>query len=302
MFACSAASGLDARWGKAMPEDPDSTYSWRKGIALISAIRPLNLIIVGAGVWLGAHLSGSAGAHPMLPWAVLSAVALAGAGNAHNDWMDADKDRVNRPDRALPSELIAPSTLLLVSGMVAAVGLASLLPLSGAHAVLFGLNSTALLLYNGWASRRPLIGNLLVAALVGSTILFGALATGINDRVVVAAAFAAAATLARELVKDVQDVEGDGKAGARTLAVVAGKTVANRCVNLVLLLLVPATLIPFILLDFGGTYLLGMSVTCALLVASAPGAQRSASQSSSLLKWAMVTGTLALLFTESPII
>lgn len=285
-----------------MPDDAEHSRSMQQGLTLLSVFRPLNLGITGAGVWLGTQLSSPAEPHPMLAWAILAAIALAGAGNAHNDWMDADKDRINRPGRAIPAGLITPSTLLIASGVAAALGLASLLFLTGAHALLFVVNGVVLVLYNGWGSRRPLIGNLLVAALVASTIIFGALGTGINERVIVAAAFAAAATLARELVKDVQDMEGDRAAGARTLAVLIGRAATERFVNLVLLILVPATLLPFILLDFGGTYLLGMAVTCCLLVASAPALAGTVTRSSSLLKWAMVAGTVALLFAESPII
>lgn len=275
---------------------------WHRISAWLRVVRPVNLAITAAGVWLGSTLSAPDDAGSMLPWAILSAVALTAAGNAHNDWSDADKDRVNRPDRPLPAGQLERSTLLFLAAGALISGLGALLFLTGAHAVLFGLNVLALLVYNAWGSRRPLIGNLLVAALVGSTLVFGALETVVNERVVVAAAFAAAATLARELVKDMQDLEGDRAAGARTLAVVAGPAVTRRLVNLVLLLLVPGTLIPFLLLDFGGTYLLGMGVTCVLLMAAMPRDADHAAGSSLLLKWAMVTGTIALLFAESPII
>ena len=262
----------------------------------------MNLVIVAASVWVGATLSATDGTGALPFWAALAAMALTAAGNAHNDWSDGDKDRINRPDRPLPSGTISRSSLMLLAGSLFAAGALALIPLSQAHAVLFGLNAASLVLYNMWGSRRPLVGNLLVALLVGSTLVFGGLESGINERVVVAAAFAAAATLAREMVKDVQDIEGDRAAGARTIAVAIGTTATFRLANLVLLLLVPATLLPFLFLDFGGTYLLGMSVTNALLLASSPGKAREAARSSRLLKWAMVTGTVAFLFAESRII
>ncbi len=262
-------------------------------------LRPVNLIITAAGVWLGATLSGSQGSDWMGLWAMVAAVALTAAGNAHNDWSDLDKDAVNRPDRPLPAGRISPTGLLVVSGGAFVAGLLALMPLSRVHAALFGMNAGILLLYNRWGSRRLLAGNVMVAALVGSTLFFGALASGITDRVVVAAAFAAAATLAREMIKDVQDLEGDRLAGARTLAVVAGPDVSSRLVNLVLFLLVSATPLPFLFLDFGGTYLLGMAITSVLLLrATLRGAP---ARSSLLLKWAMVTGTLALLFADIPV-
>ncbi len=269
---------------------------------MIYVLRPMNLIIVAAGVWVGATLSATDGTGALPFWATLSAMALTAAGNAHNDWSDGDKDGINRPDRPLPSGTISRSSLMLLAGGLFAAGLLALIPLSQSHAFLFGLNAAGLILYNAWGSRRPLVGNVLVAALVGSTIVFGALESGINERVVVAAAFAAAATLARELVKDVQDIDGDRAVGARTLAVAVGAPATLRLANLVLLLLVPATLLPFLFLDFGGTYLLGMGVTNALLLAGAPGKALEAARSSRLLKWAMVTGTVAFLFAESRII
>ena len=248
----------------------DVRNGMRRAASMVYALRPMNLVIVAASVWVGATLSATDGTGALPFWAALAAMALTAAGNAHNDWSDGDKDRINRPDRPLPSGTISRSSLMLLAGSLFAAGALALIPLSQAHAVLFGLNAAGLVLYNMWGSRRPLVGNLLVALLVGSTLVFGGLESGINERVVV--------------------------------AVTIGTTATFRLVNLVLLLLVPATLLPFLFLDFGGTYLLGMSVTNALLLASSPGKAREAARSSRLLKWAMVTGTVAFLFAESRII
>lgn len=285
-----------------MPDDLLLKPLIRRSTSLLKVVRPVNLLITAAGVWLGASLSDPENSRMLLPVAVVAAMALAAAGNAHNDLKDVDKDRLNRPDRPLPAGLIDRSTLLLLVALALTLGLTALLFLSAIHALVFGLNAAGLFIYNVWGSRQPLIGNLIVSVLVGSTLIFGALETGVNDRVAVAAAFAAAATLARELIKDVQDLQGDRVAGARTFAVLAGERLTGRFVNLVLALLVPGTLLPFILLDFGGTYLLGMGVTCSLLVAASPALSADTGRSSRLLKWAMVSGIVSLLFAESPII
>lgn len=269
--------------------------------AVFRLVRPINILIAGVGVWLGSQLADGSNSI-MLFWAVLAPMCLAAAGNAHNDWTDLDKDRINRPDRPLPSGALTPRTALGIAMGTFGVGVFSLLFLMPLHVGLFAGMSLALLLYNLRASRWPLIGNLLVAAVVGTSVLLGGVEAGLNERVWVAAGFAFLVTLARELVKDLEDIPGDRAAGARTLPLVSSPGIAVTTVNLILLLLVAATVFPFIFLDFGGSYLLGMGITCSLLLVAMGHTANDPARSSRLLKVAMIAGILALLVADSPVI
>ena len=59
--------------------------------------------MAGVGVWLGGYLSGLEGGEIRLLLASIAAALVCGAGNALNDYLDIEVDRVNHPGRVLPS-------------------------------------------------------------------------------------------------------------------------------------------------------------------------------------------------------
>ena len=77
--------------------------------ALFLLPRPLNGLITALSVGIGALTAAQAPAWSALLLAALSAALINGAGNAFNDLMDIDIDRINRPLRPLPAGCLSPS-------------------------------------------------------------------------------------------------------------------------------------------------------------------------------------------------
>jgi 4-hydroxybenzoate polyprenyltransferase len=206
-----------------------------------------NALIAGGGLWLGVACrqglsrnteGGLNLGFPTLPsvdslaqgpnwlgWvaASLGLLALAAAGNAENDVLDAEADRINRPDRPLPSDRISPQAALLWAALLYLIGI--LLPgvLSWSHAGLAMGMAALLWMYNRRWKRAPLAGNLCVSLLCALAVYFPEwpglpLYTGIP------VLFAFLTTLAREIAKDLQDRPGDKIAGYRTWPLVSGPT------------------------------------------------------------------------------
>ena len=92
------------------------------------------------------------------------------------------------------------------------------------------MNSAALLIvvlsiallyfYSARLKRTVLIGNLVIGLMTGMAFIYGGVVVGRMERAVVPAIFAFLVNLARELLKDVEDMEGDRK---RTCSYVAHK-------------------------------------------------------------------------------
>jgi geranylgeranylglycerol-phosphate geranylgeranyltransferase len=198
----------------------------------VRVLRPMNVLMMGAGVAVGgvlatggSALAGVAGGAVLL--AMASAASIGAAANAINDVFDLDIDRINRPDRPLPSgEVSVRAARTAWAGFSAlGVGLAALL--SVPH-LLVAVASVALLYgYSARLKRRPLVGNLAVAAVLGLAIPYGggAALLGASGRLgpaLLGGAFAFAVTLARELAKDIEDMAGDAADGAQTLPLRAG--------------------------------------------------------------------------------
>ena len=194
---------------------------------LVRLARPLNAVLAAVGVLAGMMLS--VGPMPGLrapAWiaAPLAALLITGFGNVLNDIRDHDVDRVGHPKRPLPSGAVRPRVAWRLAVALLSMGLAAAL-LAGLAAFLFALCVVALLfLYESRLKRLGLSGNVAVALLTASTFLFGAVAQG-NLRsarfAVVAAAMAFFANLAREVAKDIQDVDAD-RSVRRTLPMQLG--------------------------------------------------------------------------------
>lgn len=197
--------------------------------ALLELTRPTNLVLGAATVPLGATMVlGDDWTSEGLTATVLfasSVVAFMAAGNAMNDLRDVEVDKVAHPHRPLPSGRVTPHVaarftagLWFVSLLTMVLGtavLALFMPEAPMFApvIIWVLATVLMLAYDhGPALKdRGLIGNMAISVLVGAVVLFGASGGGAWSHPVAlaAATVAALVNLAREIVKDVHDLEGD---------------------------------------------------------------------------------------------
>ena len=118
-----------------------------------------------------------------------------------------------------------------------------------------------LALYNRWGKRWLLVGNLMVALAGGLPLIYAGIITGPTPKrwmvLWIGFALAAGFHLVREVLKDIQDVEGDSRAHVFTLPVVFGVRTAGRIAASVLLLVSILSVMPGILRWFNQIYLYG---------------------------------------------
>ena len=237
---------------------------------LLELLRPTNAVAAGLLTFIGAFVAGSLSAPVPLTFAVVATVLATGAGNAINDYFDREIDAINRPDRPIPRGDVTPRMALYFSLVLfaVAVGLTLLLPwLAIAIAV---INLIALISYTELFKGLPGVGNALVAYLTGSTFLFGGAAVGGDlSTVAVLFALAAGATMAREIVKDVEDLRGDSQEGLTTLPVAIGRRQSLYVATLFVVLAILASPLPYLDGTFGLPYLAVLApAVIGLLVAT----------------------------------
>lgn len=282
------------------PREPE----WRQRLGgLVRLVRPLNLLILAVAVGVGGLLAGGSTLHSesvtRLLMAALSAALIGGAANSINDYFDLDIDRLNRPNRPLPSARISPAIAKLVWVAGSGAGIALSLLLSLRHVVLATAVVVLLYVYAAYWKRQVLVGNVVIAFLTALALIYGAWAVGGAGPVLVAAVFAFLTTLVREVVKDIEDVRGDAEADARTVAVVWGPRRAATLASGVLALTVLLTPLPYLLLEYGGLYLFVVLGADVLMLYAAwclrrPQEARLAGRASTAMKGAMVFGIAAL--------
>ncbi len=191
--------------------------------ALIRITRPHNAIVAGLTALLGYLIATGTLTSPSLVLAVI-VVLITAAGNVINDVDNLEIDRINRPDRPIPSGEISLRVAKGYTAVLFVAGIA-LTTLTTSLCLLIALiNSVILVAYATRLKRIPVLGNVAVAYLTASIFLFGGAFAGIEGLVrnIPIAAITFLATIAREVLKDAEDVEGDAIGGARTLPMIIG--------------------------------------------------------------------------------
>ncbi|MFW6384955.1 MAG: geranylgeranylglycerol-phosphate geranylgeranyltransferase [Halodesulfurarchaeum sp.] len=223
----------------------------------VELARPLNAVVAGVLTFVGAFVAGGAFANPLPTGAAVGATVIAtAAGNAINDYFDREIDTINAPDRPLPRGAVSPRGVLVysIALFAIAVGLALLLPILAI--AIAAINLGALVAYTRVFKGLPGAGNAVVACLGGSTFLFGAAAVGNVWAGAVLFVLAALSTFAREVIKDVEDVEGDRSEGLETLPIAIGERPSLFVGAVVLAVAVIASPIPYVVRIFDLPYLL----------------------------------------------
>jgi geranylgeranylglycerol-phosphate geranylgeranyltransferase len=193
-------------------------------MAWLEILRPFNCVMAGLAAIIGLLLAGESD-FEAASLIFLAVFLVTGAGNAVNDYYDRKIDAINRPERPIPSKRISAtaafnySLALFAAGCLLA-GLVSQLCLA-----LAALNSVLLFIYARSLKTTPLAGNICVAFLTGSAFLFGGAAAGLTGLQANLVPFFLSflATMSREIMKDVEDMEGDRLGSARTLPILVGE-------------------------------------------------------------------------------
>lgn len=271
--------------------------------AMADLCRPRNCALTALSVWVGAVTSGLPHLTGQVLAAAMAAASIAAAGNGVNDVVDLDVDRINRPGRPLPSGRLTVTAAILISGLLAATGLALAFwvgPAPGAIAagVLIGL-----LLYSWRLKASGLPGNLAVGVLAAATFPFGAAAAaGGWGRWWIPAAFALLYHVAREVIKGVEDLEGDRGAGLRTLALARGPLAASRVAAGLLAIVALAAPLPGLLGVYGAAYLAPVAILVLFLCLLAPrlwrGVEPGTTDTGRWLLLGMVLGLAAVVAGE----
>ncbi|HSR18454.1 MAG TPA: geranylgeranylglycerol-phosphate geranylgeranyltransferase [Ignavibacteriaceae bacterium] len=220
--------------------------------ALIKLIRPLNFLITFLSVIVAALISSEADAFfpeqiKIIFFAALSAAFTASAGYVINDCFDVNIDKINRPARPLASGRIKRNEAAVIYFFLFLASLA----LSGfvnILALLIVLTASSLLfLYSYKLKKITLVGNFLIAFMTGLAFVYGGIAVNNISNIVFPAIFAFLINLTRELIKDIEDLEGDKKGGVLTFPGKYGISNSTLLINCITGVLIISTFIPFIL-------------------------------------------------------
>ncbi|MEB2775086.1 geranylgeranylglycerol-phosphate geranylgeranyltransferase [Algoriphagus sp. D3-2-R+10] len=275
-----------------------------RGLFRIS--RPINLLMVGFAQLMTAYfLIGTTNSGlPVLQdyklyLLVLSTMMITAAGYMINDYYDVKIDYVNRPRNVVVGKGIKRRMVIFLHTLLNFTAISLGYLVNPAVALINFVAAFLLWLYSNQLKRQPFIGNFTVALLTGISIyLIGFYFQKSELLVLTYAIFAFFLNLIREIIKDIEDRQGDRKHGCRTLPIVLGFRKTKAVIFLIAAVFVCAILIvtfklnrPLIFYYFGG---MGIFFTYFMYRIYIADRKDHFTQLSAIAKILMLVGTLSM--------
>lgn len=222
----------------------------------LEILRPLNCLMAAAAVVIGGAIASTEPLGAVIVLAALVAFLVCGAGNAINDYFDYEIDRINSPSRPLPSGRLSLGFTQAYSIVLFVLGVALSALISPLAFFIAGFNSLLLYLYAMRIKKRGGIEkNFTVSYLVASPFLFGGVVVDEPLVTLLLVVLAGLANTSREIIKDIQDYEGD-RVYIRTLPARIGIEKAAKLASFVLFLTIVFSPLPYLLGILNLNYLL----------------------------------------------
>nr|WP_319374315.1 UbiA family prenyltransferase [uncultured Methanobacterium sp.] len=191
----------------------------------LEILRPGNAIMAVIAIFLMAVISGKFTLEALMAAVVVFVVT--GAGNSINDYFDHKIDAINKPERPIPSGRISLKTALIYSISLFALGIILAFLINILLGIIALLSSILMIFYARDLKTKCLIGNMSISFLTGLCFVFGGIAVNEILVSIYLGFFAFLMTMAREIVKDMEDVEGDKLEGAATLPIIHGMRISS---------------------------------------------------------------------------
>ena len=195
----------------------------------IEILRPGNALMGAISIILVALIDKTISIPVIL--AMLTVFFETAAGNVINDYFDYKIDLINKPERPIPSGRISLENgrnygyLLFAAGTMCGF----LISYITNNWIPFGIvlfADVVLYLYAYTLKTTPLLGNLTVGFMTGFGFVFGGFSINNPSTIMTSlflGFFAFVMTTAREIVKDIEDIEGDKADCAKTLPILIGE-------------------------------------------------------------------------------
>jgi geranylgeranylglycerol-phosphate geranylgeranyltransferase len=237
-----------------------------------------------------------------LAYGFITGFALTAGSMAINDYYDREIDRINEPNRPIPSGLVKPREALSLALVLAVAGFATAYVTGVASLVVAVISWVLFTAYTTVGKRSGLPGNFLVSTCVAMPFVYGSVVItgGVETNVLIFVSMVFLSNTGREITKGIVDVEGDIKADVRTVAVRFGTRTASVAASLFNISATLLSPIPLVLGLVSLWYVPFVSVTDVGLVASSVALLKDHSRESArrvkriVLVW-FVFGLLAFL-------
>ena len=226
-------------------------FSLKKIRALWELMRLEHGLMIFIGILIGALITGKqAPALDKTIFTFSTALFLEAATFALNDYYDLDVDKKNnRLDRPLVRGDIKPKTAILIYLILLPLGILSSYMVNITCFTIAVSNAVIATLYDVKLKEIKVVSNFYIAFIMAIPFVFGATAISqqIPSIIYFIAFIAFLSGVAREIMKDVMDIEGDIERNTRSFPMLFGKEKANRIASFFYFTAIILSIIPFII-------------------------------------------------------
>ncbi len=215
---------------------------------------------------------------PSLIMIFIGGWALSASAMVLNDYFDIEVDKINDPNRPIPSGEIQPKQalnfgiILIAIGLLMSLGIdlyefftqeGSQIGVSIVTAIICAIMSAS---YTRFMKRFSVIGNLAVSVGVWIGFLYGDLVLdfAIDPLTECMAASAFLLNFGREVSKGIMDIEGDRQNNVTTIATALGPKWTAIIASTIIFLAIPVSIIPIFFAQASWVYLFSINVIQAL--------------------------------------
>jgi geranylgeranylglycerol-phosphate geranylgeranyltransferase len=218
----------------------------QKSKAFILLIRPELPVSAGICVVIGEAIAlGTLSS----PWTIglgfLLGFFLSSSQMIFNDYFDLEVDRINSPQRPLPSGMLSMQDAIVFGVVTFAVAMLIALMIAPIAFFLSLVIWILGFLYNWKLKAAGLWGNLIVSTSVAMTFVIGGICVGrASPMLWLFASIAFLFDLAEEIAGDAMDMQGDRKRGSKSIAIVYSRSTALRISGALFAVMIFLTFVP----------------------------------------------------------
>jgi len=234
----------------------------QKTVAILRLIRPINCVIMGLAVFVGMIVAtrGQFSEATMIiriPLGFVTGFTFLGAANTVNDYHDRNIDKVNEPNRPIPSGAVSPKEALGYAAVLSVIGFLAAFFTRDANLAVAIIAWFLFVYYATKGKRTGILGNLIVSVCTAIPFIYGGLAVEkeLSPLLILFASMAFSSTVGREVTKGIVDVHGDQLQGVKTVAVLYGPKNAAKMAETFYIIAVALSILPLLMSPVSVWYL-----------------------------------------------
>ncbi|MCD6381244.1 MAG: UbiA family prenyltransferase [Candidatus Odinarchaeota archaeon] len=218
--------------------------------AYISIIRPINCLMMCIANFVGEFIS-IGFAIPLYETllASISVFLIVASAMVLNDYVDLPADRINAPERPLPSGKMTQKEAIILFSVLSFFGILTSYFINLKTFLMASFYWFLAVAYDTKLKSKGLLGNFVVSLSVAAPFVYGGfvVSSEVSPLLFIFSTLAFLANTGREITKGIVDIEGDKMKGYRTLAVVKGPRLSAIVASVFYLSAVVLSPLPYLL-------------------------------------------------------